>query len=233
MASESIKATTEVPKHKRIITEMGTAGTGFILAAALFFVGSGILTQSGQPGASTPRPWMLSHALWVVAMTFVALDTVRLVKDIPKIRAGLAGYTASGLVELGVLHTLQWTAWVYVDVIAYKQGAHAILLPALFHPFGTGHMLMFAIIIGSAIMSLSWALTQTDLTHWVIPWIGGLVGLITIFAGVASLLTFAAVRSPISLLAIVSIAISFAWLSVLGVAVHRNHSNPDHPHALS
>lgn len=227
MASESIKATTELPNHKRIVTEMGTTGTGFILAATLFFVGSSILTQSGQPGASTPRPWMLSHALWVVAMAFVALDSARLVLNIPKIRAGLGGYVASGLVGLGVLHTLQWTTWVYVDVIAYQQGTHAILLPALFHPFGTGHMLMFAIIIGSAITSLAWALTQSNLTHWIIPWIGVLVGIVTIFAGLASLVTFAAVRSPTSLLAIISIAISFAWLFVLGVALYRNRRMPD------
>lgn len=228
MASELVGPRSDLSKGARMVSVLGTEGTGFILAAALFFAGSGILTQTGQPGASTPIPWMVSHAFWVVAMAFVAIGTVRLVLNTPGLRTGLAGYVASGLVGLGVLHTLQWTTWVYVDVIAYQEGTHAILLPALFHPFGTGHMFVFAIILGSAITSLGWALTQTPLTHWVIPWLGGLVGMVSIFAGVVSLVTFASVRSPTSLLAIVSIAISFAWLFVVGVAVHRKHSVSDH-----
>lgn len=228
MASEPIRAGIDLSKRARIVTVLGTEGTGFMLAAALFFVGSGVLTQSGQPGASTPRPWMLSHALWVLAMTFVAIGTVRLVLNTPVRDTGFAGYVASGMAGLGVLHTLQWTTWVYVDIIAYQAGTHGILLPALFHPFGTGHMLMFAIIIGGAITSLAWALAQTPLIHWALPWLGGFAGVVTIVAGATSLLTFASVRSPISLLAIVSIAISFAWFFVLGVSVHRNHPPPEH-----
>ncbi len=226
MAMESIESRSKQLQRTRLIERVTTTGTGFILAAAFFFIGSGILTPTGQPGASTPIPWMLSHAFWVLAITFVAIGCIRLVRHTPVLRTGIAGYVAAGLIGLGLLHSLQWTTWVYVDVIAYEQGTHSILLPALFHPFGTGHMLMFAIIIGSTITTLAWALPKITLIHRVIPWFGGIIGMSTLFAGGVSLLTFAAVRSPSSLFAILSIAISFAWLFAVGVALYRNASQP-------
>lgn len=204
-----------------------TRGTAFLLAALAFFAGSAVLTRSGQPGASTPVPWMVSHVFWIVATAFAALGTVRLVRTVPALRTSIASYVASGLVGLGVLHTLQWATWVYVDVIAYQQGAHETLSPPILHPFGTGHMLMFAIIIGSAITALALALAGIGLMHRAIPWIGIFVGVLTVVAGVVSLVTFAPVRAPTSLVAIVSQALSFAWLFLVGVALYRDSSESD------
>lgn len=224
MATESITAGTERTISERVANMAPKRGTAFLLGAIAFFAGSAVLTQSGQPGASTPVPWMLSHVLWIVATALVAIGTVRLIDTIPASWTGIAGYLAGGLFGLGVLHTLQWATWVYVDVIAYRQSAHETLSPPIIHPFGTGHMLMFAIIIGSAVTALAVALAGTQLVHRVLPWIGSLVGVTTTIAGVVALVTFVPVRSPISLVAIVSQAFSFAWLFVVGIALYRNTS---------
>lgn len=227
MATDPFTARTERTIGRRVADAGRTEGTAFVLAAATFFLGSAVLTRSGEPGASTPIPWMLSHVFWFVATTFVAIGAVRLVRRVPALRTGIAGYVASGLAGLGVLHTLQWATWVYVDVIAYRQGAHGSLSPPILHPFGTGHMLMFAIIIGSAITVLARALAHTTLTGRAIPWLGALVGVLTVVAGVVSLVTFAPVRAMTSLVAIVSQALAFAWLFVLGIALYRGRSTPE------
>jgi acyl-CoA synthetase (AMP-forming)/AMP-acid ligase II len=222
VATESITTDTERTTRELIADMARKRGTTFLYGTIAFFAGSAVLTQSGQPGASTPVPWMLSHMLWIVATAFVATGTVRLVVAIPAVRTDIFGYVASGLVGLGVLHTLQWATWVYVDVIAYQQNAHEMLSLPLLHPFGTGHMLMFAIIIGSAIAPLAMSLAGTGLTHRALPWLGGLVGVMAALAGVVALVTFAPVRSPVSLVAIVSQALSFAWLFVVGVTLCRD-----------
>jgi len=227
VATESHTAGTERTISERFAHTSRKRGFSFLLAAIAFFAGSAVLTRSGQPGASTPIPWMVSHVFWIVATALVAIGTVRLVRTVPELRTGIVGYVASGLVGLGVLHTLQWATWVYVDVIAYQQGTHETLSSPLLHPFGTGHMLMFAIIIGSAITALALALAKAGLTHRAIPWLGGLVGVLTVLAGTVSLVTFAPVRSPTSLLAIVSQALSFAWLFVVGVALYRDNSGTE------
>lgn len=224
MATESIRPGTERTTSELITDMARRKGTAFLCGASAFFAGSAVLTQSGQPGASTPVPWMLSHVLWIVATAFIAIGTVRLVVARPASRTGIVGYVASGLVGLGVLHTLQWATWVYVDVIAYQQNAHEMLSLPLLHPFGTGHMLMFAIIIGSAITALAAALARTRLTHRALSWLGGPVGVMTALAGVVALVTFAPVRSPASLVAIGSQALSFAWLFVVGVTLYRDSS---------
>lgn len=197
-------------------------GLPFLAAAAAFFVGSGILTQSGQPGASTPVPWLASHAVWVVATAFVALGAFRLVRGVPELRTGTAGYAASGLFALAVLHVLQWTSWVYVDVFAYRQGSHELLSPPVLHPFGTAHMLVFAILVGSGVATLAWAFVRTDAVGRVLPWLGVAVGALTVLAAAVALLTFADVRTPASLAAIVLQAASFAWLGLVGVALVRD-----------
>jgi len=88
-------------------------------------------------------------------------------------------------------------------------------------------MLMFAIIIGSAITALALALAQAGLTHRAISWLGGVVGVVTALTGVVALVTFAPVRAPTSLLAIVSQTLSFAWLFVAGVALYRGNSGTE------
>lgn len=208
-----------------------TRGVLLLGAAVAFFVGSAILTRSGQPGASTPVPWLASHAMWVLATAFVTFGVLRLVRKTPALQTGTAGYAAGGLFGLGVVHALQWTAWVYVDVVAYQQGSHGLLSPPILHPFGTAHMLGFAILVGSGVATLAWALTRTDVTHRAIPRLGVAVGVLTPLAATAALLMVADVRSPVSLATIFLQAASFAWLGLLGVALVRGRpaTSPEAP----
>ncbi len=220
MATDAVTGSAETTSTLTDVVD--SRGIPFLAAAAAFFVGSGILTRSGQPGASTPVPWVASHAVWVVATALVAFGTVRLVRGVPALRTGTAGYVASGLFGLGVLHALQWTSWAYVDVFAYQQGSHELLSPPVLHPFGTAHMLAFAILVGSGVATLGWALARTDHAGRVLPWLGVAVGALTVLAGTVALLTFADVRTPASLAAIVLQAASFAWLGLVGVALARD-----------
>ena len=204
-------------------------GAAFVVAAVAFFLGSGVLTQSGQPGASTPAPWMVSHALWVVATVFVALGTISLVRRTPALAAGLAGYVAGGAFGVSVLHALQWTTWVYVDVIAYGHGAHDLLFDPVLHPFGTGHALMYGVLVGGGVACLGWGLTRTRLTPPALDRAGIAVGTAAVLAAGTSLLTFAPVRSPASLATILLLAVSYGWLFALGVVRSRGAELADTP----
>jgi hypothetical protein len=201
-------------------------GILFLAAAAAFFLGSGVLTRSGEPGASTPVPWLASHAIWVVATAFVALGALRLVSAVPSLQRGIAGYAASGLFGLGVLHALQWTAWVYVDVFAYRQGSHDLLSAPLLHPFGTAHMLVFAVLVGSGVATFARALAPTDVTGRAIPWLGLGIGALTVLSATVAILTVADVRTPASLAAILLQAVSFAWLGLVGIVLIRDRPVP-------
>lgn len=221
MASEP--ATSERERDRaRTIAEIAAAdGTPFVVAGAVFFLGSAVLTQSGEPGASTPVPWLVSHALWTVATVVLAVGTIAVVRRFPRLKTGVAGYAASGAFGLGVLHTLQWTTWVYVDVVAYQQGAHGSLLESLFHPFGTGHMLMYGVLVGSGVAATGWGLRQLMVTQRAVDYAGIVVGAATVVAAVAALLTVSPVRSPPSLATIILLAVDYAWVAVLGITLYR------------
>ena len=218
MEDGTTTASTDSPTSRRVGRAIRADGAPFVLAATAFFLGSGVLTRSGQPGASTPVPWLASHASWVVATAFVAVGTVRLVRRTPALRTGIAGDVASGAFGLGALHALQWTAWVYVDVTAYRHGGHGPLLEPLFHPFGTGHALMYGVLVGVGVAALGRALTRTTATRRIVDRTGIAVGVAAVLAATASLLTVAPVRSPTSLATIGLIAAAFGWLFVLGIA---------------
>lgn len=222
MGNGTTTASTDRPIGRRIVGAIRADGAPFVLAATAFFLGSGVLTRSGQPGASTPVPWLASHASWVVATAFVAVGTVRMVRRTPPLRTGVAGDVASGAFGLGVLHALQWTAWVYVDVTAYRHGGHGQLLEPLLHPFGTGHMLMYGVLVGVGVVALGRALTHATETHRVVDWTGIAVGTAAVLAATGALLTVAPVRSPLSLATIGLIAAAFGWLFVLGISLRRN-----------
>lgn len=222
MGNETATANGKRTIGRTVVDAVRTDGAAFVLAAAAFFLGSAALTRSGQPGASTPVPWMTSHASWVVATAFVAAGTVRTVRRRPALRAGVAGHAAGGAFGLGVLHALQWTAWAYVDVVAYRHGGHGRLLEPLLHPFGTGHALMYGVLVGAGVTSLAWALTRTAATPRPVDRAGIAVGATTILAATASLLTVAPVRSPTGLVTIALLAVAFGWLFVLGIVLHRN-----------
>ncbi|NHN46578.1 hypothetical protein G9464_03060 [Halostella sp. JP-L12] len=223
MASEP--ATTE-REHERTrdLAEIAADGTPFVVAAATFFLGSAVLTQSGEPGASTPVPWLVSHALWTVATVVLAVGSIAVVRRFSGLETGVASAVATGAFGLGVLHALQWTTWVYVDVVAHQRGAHSELLEPLLHPFGTGHMLMYGILVGGGVAATGWGLRRLPATHRTIDYAGIAVGAATVAAAATALLTVAPVRSPTSLATIGLLAADYAWVAVLGTALYRGRN---------
>lgn len=198
-------------------------GIGYVVGSVLFFLGSAVLTRSGIPGASTPTPWILSHYLWIAATATVFAGTVSVVARNSDAR-GVAGYLSLAAFGAAVLHALQWTAWVYVDVKAYTVGAHEALLEPLLHPFGSAHMLMFAVLVGGGVASLAWSHRSSWRTHPLVDASGVVVGVSAVGAASASLLSFAGVRSPLGLATILLIAVNFAWIFVHGTNVLRGES---------
>lgn len=197
-----------------------SGGIGFVVGSVLFFLGSAVLTRSGIPGASTPTPWILSHYLWIAATATVFAGTVSVVARNSDAR-GVADYLSLAAFGAAVLHALQWTAWVYVDVKAYSLGAHEALLEPLLHPFGTAHMLMFAVLVGGGVASLAWSYRASGRTHPLVAVLGVTVGVAAVGAASVSLLSFAGVRTPLSLATILLIAANFAWLFAFGTSVLR------------
>lgn len=200
-----------------------------LAGAVAFFVGSAVLFQSGEPGASTPAPWLGSHAIWSVATVLVAIGTLavdrRLRATEHTTRAGwsaLAGRLASGAAGLGVLTALQWTAWVYVDVVAYRNGDHELLFDPLLHPFGTAHALLYGVLLGSLAIALAWRLHGTSLTHRVVDYGGALLGTATIAAAGTAIVTVASVEEPAVLAVVGLLAALYGWLFVVGASLYRS-----------
>lgn len=196
-------------------------GAVFALAAVTFFLGSAVLTQSGEPGASTPLPWMGSHVLWVAASVLASVGTILLVRRASELGSGVAEYLSVGAFALSVLHALQWAAWVYVDVIAYRHGGHELLFETLLHPFGTAHALLYGVLVGGGVACLGWGLNRAGVTHPAVGWTGVAVGTAAVSTATASLLTFAPVRSATSLATVGLIAVNYGWVLVLGVVLGR------------
>lgn len=203
-----------------------TAGAAIALGAVVFFAGSAVLTQSGQPGASTPVPWLVSHFLWFVATGLVAVGTVALRRRRGPVRPGIAGTVAAGAFGLAVLHALQWTAWGYVDVFARQAGAHGTFHGPLLHPFGTAHAMMYGVLLGGGVLALALALARSDATGRRLEYAGLAVGTSLLVAASAGLLAVADVRTPVSLATILLTAAAFAWLFGAGLSLVRSEA-PD------
>jgi hypothetical protein len=214
------EAPTSSTVHESAWAAPGTGGAAIALGAVVFFAGSAVLTQSGEPGASTPVPWMVSHFLWFVATALVAVGTVA-VRRHRAFGTGLAATVAGGAFGLAVLHALQWTAWVYVDVFARQQGAHGTFHGPLLHPFGTAHAMMYGVLLGGGIAALALALVRSGATHRLLDYAGLAVGGSLVVAASAGLLTVADVRTPVSLATILLTAGGFAWLFAAGLSVSR------------
>lgn len=196
-------------------------GLAIATGAVVFFAGSAVLTLSGQPGASTPVPWLVSHFLWVVATGLVAVGTLALRRRRPALDTGLPGTVAAGAFALATLHALQWTAWAYVDVYARRHGAHGTFHGPLLHPFGTAHALMFGILLGTGVAALALALSRTGMPRRLVTVVGVVVGAALVVAATAGLLTVADVRTPVSLATVLLTAVGFAWLFGAGFSVRR------------
>lgn len=198
-----------------------TGGAAIALGALVFFAGSAVLTRSGQPGASTPVPWLVSHFLWLVATGLLAVGTTAIRRHHGDRDTGLAGTVAAGAFGLATLHALQWTAWVYVDVFVRQHGAHESFHGPLLHPFGTAHALMFGILVGAGVAALAVALVSAGLTRRAVASAGVALGAALVVAASVALLTVADVREPASLATILLTAGNAAWLFAAGVSTGR------------
>lgn len=160
----------------------------FLVAALPFFIGGAIVIWTEVPPSLSPRLGMLSHALWALAIVILALGAVTLLRSLETLRGGLAGYLATGVLGLGVLHGLQWVTWAYVDVRAARENEHGVVLETIIVPFGAGHLLMYGLLLGTGIALLGWALRQTELTHRTVPWVGVILGAVTALSWTMTLL---------------------------------------------
>lgn len=198
------------------------AGGTLALGAAAFFAGSAVLTQSGQPGATTPVPWVVTHAIWAVATALVAAGTVHAIRSLPGPRR-LVDDLAAGALGLATLHALQWLAWTYVDVLARRSGEYELLHPAILHPFGTAHALLYALLLGSGVALLAWRLAGTEaaVTHRYVNWAGVGLGATAVATALASLAVVLDVPNPVVLAVVLLTGALHAWLLATGVSLTR------------
>lgn len=160
----------------------------FIVAAIPFFIGGAIVIRTEVPPSLSPTLGMLSHTLWALAIAILTLGVVALLRSTEMLREGLAGYLSLGVLGLGVLQGIQWVTWAYVDVRAARRDGHDVVLETIIVPFGAGHLITYGLLLGAGIALLGWALRRTDLTHRYVAWSGVIIGVVTVFLWVSTLL---------------------------------------------
>ena len=163
------------------------ASAALIAAGVPFFVGGALVVQTGTPPSSAPTLGMLSHVLWALAIVLLTVGVAALLRYSEALRAGLAGYLATGVLGLGVLHGLQWVTWAYVDVRGARSDGHDLVFEAVIEPFGAAHLLMYSILLGSGIALLGWALRRTRITRRLVDWTGIALGVLTVGTATISL----------------------------------------------
>ena len=204
---------------------------GFTLASAAlfaagvpFFVGGALVVQTGTPPSSAPTLGMLSHALWALAIVLLTLGVAALLRYSEALRAGLAGYLATGVLGLGVLHGLQWLTWAYVDVRGARSDGHDLVFETVIEPFGAAHLLMYGILLGSGIALLGWALRRTRITHRLVDWTGVGLGLLTVGTATMSLVAVYggdSVGRTVFDIATLLVPMLYLWAMALGVDISR------------
>lgn len=174
------------PSHG-LITNRTIAAATLLLAGVTFLVGGAIVIIVDVPPSGSPGWGMLGHALWATASGLLAIGVVALLIEFRSLRRSLSGYLAAGALCLGALHGLNWAAWAYVDVRGGGEAEHEVVLEVLVVPYGAGHLLVAALILGAAVAWLAWALSLTELAHHGISLIGAPLGLITVVLAAGSL----------------------------------------------
>lgn len=205
--------------------DLVVAAAALIIAGIPFFAGGALVIEAETPPSGSPLLGMLSHALWALAIAILAFGVVGLLRWVPALRRGLAGYLAAGVLGLGVLHGLNWVTWAYVDVRGASEVERSdVVLDAIVVPFGAGHLLAYAILLGTGIGLLGWALLRADVVHQYLAWAGvGLGALAVVSATVSLVLAFGggseghvAFNAAILLLPVL-----YMWAMSLGVSIYR------------
>ena len=202
-----------------------TATASLLLAWIPFVIGGLLITQAGTPPSESPTLGMLSHALWALSIAILALGVVALLRSVPALRQGLAGYLSAGVLGLGVLHGLQWVSWTYVDVRgADEVDRTAVVLDSIVVPFGASHLLIYAILLGTGVGLLGWALRRLDTTN---PYLGlAGVGLGTVTASLAVFPLLAAVGGGseghvVFDIVTLLLPVVYLWALGLGISLYR------------
>lgn len=201
------------------------ASIALITACLPFFVGGILVIQTDTPPSGSPTLGMLSHALWALATVILALGVVALLRRVPALRHGLAGYLSAGVLGLAVLHGLQWVTWAYVDVRGAREGEQDVVIDSIIVPFGAGHLLMYAVLLGSGIALLGWALNRTNLLYRYVDWIGVGLGILTVGLAVISLVSAVGGGSEGHVffdIATLLLPVLYLWAAVVGIAVYRS-----------
>lgn len=217
--------TTETLLESGESDDVTPASMALMLAWVPFVVGGLLVVRAETPPSASPTLGMLTHALWALGTGLLAVGVVGLVRWTPDLRRGLAGYLSVGALGLGVLHGLQWVSWAYVDVRgAAETERDELLVDAIVVPFGASHLLVYAILLGTGVALLGWALRRTERTRPYVGWSG--VGLGTLTAGLAVFPLLAAVGGGseghlvfdvVTLL----LPVLYLWALVVGVSVYR------------
>lgn len=205
-------------------TGLTIAGGVLATAAVPFLVGGAIVIYTDTPPSLAPTLGLLSHALWAVGVTMLAVGVGALLRWVDALRTGLAGYLAVSALGLGVLHALQWVTWAYVDVRAARTGEHDLVLDAVIVPFGAGHLLTYCLLVGTGVACLGWALRRTSVTHRYVGWAGFALGALTVgTAGISLVFAFSGGSDghPLFNAATLLLPVVYLWASVVGIAVYR------------
>ncbi|GAB7018836.1 hypothetical protein JCM18750_16970 [Halostagnicola bangensis] len=189
-----------------------------------FFIGGLLVIQTDTPPSLSPTLGMLSHALWAFAVAILALAVTILLRWVEPLRRGLAGFLSVGILGLGVLHGLQWVTWAYVDVRAAREGEHELVVDAIIVPFGAGHLLMYCILLGSAMALLGWALRRTRITHRYVGPVGVVLGALTVALATYPLVAAYGGGSEGHFIfdaATLMLPVLYLWAMVLGIDIYR------------
>ena len=196
-----------------------------LLAGVPFFIGGLLVIQTDTPPSESPLLGMGSHALWTVGTVLVTSGVVALLRWIPELRRELAGYFAAGALGLGVLHGLQWTTWAYVDVRGSTEVERTeLLLTGIVVPFGAGHLLTYAILMGTGMALFGWALQRTTLVRRSVGIVGTVLGLLTVLTATYPLLFALGGGSDGHLsfdIATLLLPVLYIWAMVVGIGIAR------------
>ncbi len=199
---------------------------GTVLAATVTFLVSGALVIVADPPPSdAPVLGVLAHGLWALSVSLLAVGVLSAVWVLPALRRRLSGVLSVGALGLGVVVGIQWLTWAYVDVRAAEQADYELALATVITPFGAGHVLMYAILLGAGIAWFAWALVAATVVGRVTGSVGVVVGVLT--AAVAAVSLLAALEGGgdghwLYNVATILLPVCYLWAGFVAVQLYRD-----------
>ncbi|WP_312910986.1 hypothetical protein [Natronosalvus caseinilyticus] len=196
----------------------------FVAAAITFLAGGVMVIWASPPPSESPVFGILAHGLWALAAALLAIGAIALVLSNGRLRRSLAGTLSIGALGLGVVVGLQWVTWAYVDLRAAEADGYDLALETVITPFGAGHLLMYAILIGGGVALLAWALARTRAARRGLSLAGVAVGALTVGTAVLSTLAGLGGGSEGHWLfdvATLLIPLCYLWAMAVGIDLYR------------